>query len=335
MQTDINNYVAKDRISNASFRQKLDPIGKNIIRWKSAVELVVEDISAFDAENTIVGPLSKELDVRKKDIASELIKKAPRPPGVDDVLRKRLDKLKNRPKPKDDYNISPLASLPPHPRPSFSQRPLSGPPPPPPFVPSPSGSFLEPFQQLQPPPMPHNFIGIPPAPSVRPLSLNDYNRLGPSPNFTTSNSWYGSQTQTLTREREETKNSEQKELDDKIYELPIDFLRLELEVVLAYLLEPEAKDIFDEKRVNKKEIEDESVENIKEEYGFDEIKYAFNEAFVPHQLDFFCGGSNGNFFQACNFLLPNNDSREFIAFFISDTRQKIMTNNSLSIHIES
>ena len=30
MQTDINHYVEKDRIHNASFRQKLDPISKNI-----------------------------------------------------------------------------------------------------------------------------------------------------------------------------------------------------------------------------------------------------------------------------------------------------------------
>ena len=32
IQTDINHYVTRDRINNASFRQKLDPISKNIIR---------------------------------------------------------------------------------------------------------------------------------------------------------------------------------------------------------------------------------------------------------------------------------------------------------------
>ena len=31
MQTDINHYVTRDRINNASFRQKLDPISKNIL----------------------------------------------------------------------------------------------------------------------------------------------------------------------------------------------------------------------------------------------------------------------------------------------------------------
>ena len=32
MQTDINHYVTKDTINNASFRQKLDPISKSILR---------------------------------------------------------------------------------------------------------------------------------------------------------------------------------------------------------------------------------------------------------------------------------------------------------------
>ena len=32
MQDDINHYVTRDRINNTSFRQKLDPIAKNIVR---------------------------------------------------------------------------------------------------------------------------------------------------------------------------------------------------------------------------------------------------------------------------------------------------------------
>ena len=31
IQTDINHYVRRDRIDNASFQQKLDPISKNIL----------------------------------------------------------------------------------------------------------------------------------------------------------------------------------------------------------------------------------------------------------------------------------------------------------------
>ena len=39
MQTDINHYVTRDRINNASFRKKLDPI-----RRRNPLELIFEDI---------------------------------------------------------------------------------------------------------------------------------------------------------------------------------------------------------------------------------------------------------------------------------------------------
>lgn len=42
IQTDFDHYVKKDRINNASFRQKLDPISKNIIRDKIHSNLFLE-----------------------------------------------------------------------------------------------------------------------------------------------------------------------------------------------------------------------------------------------------------------------------------------------------
>ena len=75
MQTQINNYVTKGRINNTTFRQKLDPISENNMRKQNPLELVFEDISTFDAENPIVGSLLQELDVGKKDVTSELVKK--------------------------------------------------------------------------------------------------------------------------------------------------------------------------------------------------------------------------------------------------------------------
>ena len=54
IQTDINHYFTRDRINDASFRQRLDLISKNILRGQNPLELVSEDISAFDAENPIV-----------------------------------------------------------------------------------------------------------------------------------------------------------------------------------------------------------------------------------------------------------------------------------------
>ena len=50
-----------------------------------------EDISTFHAQNPVVGSLLQELDIGKKDLASELIKKAPRA-GIDLDLQKQLER---------------------------------------------------------------------------------------------------------------------------------------------------------------------------------------------------------------------------------------------------
>ena len=52
-------------------------------------------------------------------------------------------------------------------------------------------------------------------------------------------------------------------------------------------------------------------------------------------LNFFYGGINENFIQACYFLSPNNNNREFIAFLVSAEGQNAMTNNNYSIDVES
>ena len=68
IQTDINHYVTRDRINDASFREKLDPMSKNILRGQNPLELVFEDISTFDVENPIVGSLLREIDLKRKPV---------------------------------------------------------------------------------------------------------------------------------------------------------------------------------------------------------------------------------------------------------------------------
>ena len=58
--------ATRDRINDASFRQKLDPISKNVLRRQNPLELVFEDISTFEAENPIGGSLLREIDLKKK-----------------------------------------------------------------------------------------------------------------------------------------------------------------------------------------------------------------------------------------------------------------------------
>ena len=44
MQDDINLYIICDKINNASFRQKVDLIEKNIFRMQNRLDLVFKDI---------------------------------------------------------------------------------------------------------------------------------------------------------------------------------------------------------------------------------------------------------------------------------------------------
>ena len=52
-------------------------------------------------------------------------------------------------------------------------------------------------------------------------------------------------------------------------------------------------------------------------------------------LNFLFGSDNDNFLLTCNFLSLSEDNNEFVSFLWSDMGQNIMTNNILSIHIET
>ena len=95
IQTDINHYVARDRINDASFRQKLDPISKNILRRQNPLEVVFEDVSTFDVENPIVGSLLREIELNKKQTDSDFIKSIPSQSGNEFEIQERLDKLRD------------------------------------------------------------------------------------------------------------------------------------------------------------------------------------------------------------------------------------------------
>ena len=144
---------------------------------------------------------------------------------------------------------------------------------------------------------------------------------------------FGSQTQELHRE-EKPKSRVLEEIDEKILKLP-DPPKIELGDALAHVLGTEANNILEDKYLNSKELGDKTLENIKGEYNFNEIKDAFDEASVPNSLQFFYGGDNDEFIQACNFLLLNKDNNEFVSFLASGMGQNIMANNSLLIHIET
>lgn len=57
--------------------------------------------------------------------------------------------------------------------------------------------------------------------------------------------------------------------------------------------------------VSDKRLEEKTIKHIKEEYNVDKIKVAFHNAVLCKSWDFFI---------ACNLLLPDNDSSDFISF---------------------
>ena len=95
---------------------------------------------------------------------------------------------------------------------------------------------------------------------------------------------FGSKTQTLGPEKEETKNEKESNAN-KTYELP-EVLKFKLGDCLANVLGAEGEEILENDFLQVKELEDKNIEKIEEEYEFHEIKYAFNEGVVPPQLNF-------------------------------------------------
>ena len=108
IQNDINHYVTRDRINDASYRQKLDPISKNILRRQNPLELVFEDVSTFDAENPFVGSLITELNLKKESINGDFIKSLSGVRGQEFEIQKRLDRLRDLkiPNRKSNKNIN-------------------------------------------------------------------------------------------------------------------------------------------------------------------------------------------------------------------------------------
>ena len=140
---------------------------------------------------------------------------------------------------------------------------------------------------------------------------------------------------TMTRPPKE-KMIEQKltdDIDTAIYELP-DPPKIEIGDPLLNVLTAEAEGILEDDYVNDKVIQEKTIEQIKDEYNFHDIKDAFDEAKTPSQLKPFLVVTM-TILPVLAILSLNEDNKEFISFLCTDTAQNIMTNNSLSIHIKS
>ena len=149
------------------------------------------------------------------------------------------------------------------------------------------------------------------------------------------NGLFGS-TAAMAGPREEPKPKN--EIDDFLYELPdADLPHLKLDDKLANILGNEGEDLFD---VNapptKKEEEDEILKKVIDEYDIPGMKDTIDETGqVPESIYFFYGGGSHNFVDALKFIGLSPINREFAAFLLSDLGRQTMTQNKLSIHVES
>ena len=59
IQGELDLYITKNRLNEASFRGRVDSLSKNIIRNKNLIELFLKDVKYFGAQNPVIGSLIK------------------------------------------------------------------------------------------------------------------------------------------------------------------------------------------------------------------------------------------------------------------------------------
>ena len=207
----------------------------------------------------------RELDIGKKDIPSDLVKKAPTP-GLDSSLQKRFaafwnDNIRFN---KSNCNSNNGLSSPPSPPPFNNSIPPPQPPPPPP----PSFNSFQ-SQFLQPP--------LPPPTSLLPRRSSAI-QSQPSIHFSE-----------MTMTKTEAKPKQELVLEDiysAIYEIP-EPPKIEIGDPLLNVLSTDAEKTLEDDYIKDKIVQDKILEQTKEEYNFDEITDAFDDGKIPPQLEFF------------------------------------------------
>ena len=196
------------------------------------------------------------------------------------------------------------------------------PPPPPPPQPSISGSlFNSSTGAVLPPTEDFNVLSNRTLPSISTHAIG--------------NNLFDSQAATAVREN---KTKTQQNADDFLYEMPEPTIPdLELGDRLLNSLGMSAQSLFDNNAPpSKKEEEEEILKDIMDEYEIEKIRDAMDEtAQIPESIYFFNGGDSEQLVNALEFIGLSPINREFCTFLLSDLGQQTMTQNKLSIHVET
>ena len=78
-----------------------------------------------------------------------------------------------------------------------------------------------------------------------------------------------------------------------------------------------------------------TIEKIKDEYNFDQIKDKLDEEKMPPKLEFIFGWDNENFLNAINLTGLDDENNELVFLLYSEMIQNMMTESSLSINNKS
>ena len=54
IQGKLDLYVTNNKLNEANFRRRPDPISKNIVRNKNPTEILFKDVKYFDAKNPVI-----------------------------------------------------------------------------------------------------------------------------------------------------------------------------------------------------------------------------------------------------------------------------------------
>ena len=333
-------------MNNASFRQRLGPISKNILTRQNPLELVFEDISKFDAENPIAGSLLREIDIKKKQSDSDFTKSLPSHPGKEFEIQKRLDALRenksNNFKRNNNNNNNNNNSGSTGPSLFDRSNDFGVPPSLPTIEDFLDGGTRPPQPSPPPPPSASSLFETKSNPfAAPPTNFNLNNSIVRPPTSFESlkgigNNLFGSQAAEAVRENK-TKTKAQDEIDDFLYEMPENVPKLNLGDGFLNSLGTQAEDLFNnDAPPTKKDKEEEILQKIMDEYEIEKIRDTMDEqGKVPESIYFFYGGDSDQFNNALEFLGLSPINREFDAFLMSDLGLETMTQNKLSIHVDS
>ena len=178
---------------------------------------------------------------------------------------------------------------------------------------------------LPPPPLP------PPAgPVLNPFVLPKIDGDGPI-----GNNIFGSIGAMMGPRSKEKDINDKNEIDDFLYELPDNFPTLELGDKLLDTLGNVGEEVLADAPA-KKDEEDTILQDITDEYNIPDMKNTMDETGeLPENIYFFYGGEGEGFVRALEFLGISPENREFAAFLLSDLGRKTITQNKLSIHVDS